>query len=108
MPLNTAMTARTATGLVVAITCTLMLATMGWAVAVLVFALLLSFVVWLGRPAQPATKRTLALYVTAVVVQSAHLAEEYRAGFYRLFPPVLGRPPWSARQFLLFNLVWLA
>jgi hypothetical protein len=42
-----------------------------------------------------------------VVVQCAHLLEEYRTGFYRVFPPVFGADPWSARRFLTFNVVWL-
>jgi hypothetical protein len=84
-----------------------MLATMGRAVAFLVGALGLSYGVWLMRPALPAASRVLPAYVAAVLVQCGHLTEEYHTGFYRMFPPVVGRDPWSARQFLIFNLVWL-
>jgi hypothetical protein len=85
-----------------------MLATMGRAVVFLVGALTLSFGLWLVRPAVPAASRILPAYAAAVLVQCGHLAEEYRTGFYRMFPPVLGSDPWSARQFLILNLVWLA
>jgi hypothetical protein len=34
--------------------------------------------------------------------------EEYRTGFYSVFPPVFGAEAWSAARFLTFNLVWLA
>jgi hypothetical protein len=84
-----------------------MLAAMGWAAVLLVVALLFSFGLWLTRPAWPSA-RVLPVYAVALLLQVAHLAEEYRAGFYRVFPPVLGQAPWSARQFLLFNIVWLA
>jgi hypothetical protein len=40
-------------------------------------------------------------------MQCGHLIEEYRTAFYRMFPPVLGSDPWSARQFLIFNLACL-
>ena len=84
-----------------------MLATMGRAVVFLVGALGLSYGLWFVRPALPAASRVLPAYAAAVLVQCGHLTEEYRTGFYRMFPPVLGSDPWSARQFLIFNLVWL-
>jgi hypothetical protein len=91
----------------VTVACALMLATMGRAVVFLVGALGLSYGLWLARPVLPVASRILPAYAAAVLVQSAHLTEEYRTGFYRMFPPVLGSDPWSARQFLIFNLVWL-
>jgi hypothetical protein len=84
-----------------------MLATMGRAVVLLVGALGLSYGLWLVSPAPPAASRVLPAYAAAVVVQCGHLTEEYRTGFYRMFPPVLGSDAWSARQFLIFNVIWL-
>jgi hypothetical protein len=84
-----------------------MLATMGRAVVFLVVALGLSYGLWLVRPEFSPARRILPAYAAAVVVQCGHLTEEYRTGFYRMFPPVLGSDPWSARQFLFFNLVCL-
>lgn len=98
---------RAFTGLVVIVTCALMLATIGRAIVFLVGALVFSYGVWLVRPALPAPSRILPAYAAAVLVQCGHLTEQYRTGFYRMFPPVLGGDPWSARQFLIFNLVWL-
>jgi Protein of unknown function with HXXEE motif len=100
--------ARAVTGLIVAIGCVLMLAAMGRAVVFLVAALGLSYGLWLMRPAVPSASRILPAYTAAVFVQCGHVAEEYQTGFYRMFPPVLGTDAWSARRFLIFNLVWLA
>ena len=83
-----------------------MLATMGRAVAFLAAALVLAYVLWLDQPAiEP--RKVLPAYLVAVCAQSVHLVEEYRAGFYREFPPILGAAPWSAVAFLLFNVTWL-
>src|SRR5437016_2791564 len=49
-----------------------------------------------------------AVVLLAVLIQCAHLIEEYRAGFYRFLPAIMGSVAWSARHFLVFNLVWLA
>ena len=99
--------ARLVTGLVVAAACAVMLATMGRAASLLVIALVVSYGLWLPRSEWPPVERIIAVYVAAVLVQCAHLVEEYQAGFYRVFPPVFGADPWSARQFLVFNLIWL-
>jgi hypothetical protein len=99
---------RVAVGLVVVAGCALMLATMGRAVGLLALALLVSYALWLSRGAWPASSRILPTFSVAVLVQCIHLIEEYRAGFYRAFPAIMGSTAWSARQFLLFNSVWLA
>jgi hypothetical protein len=95
-------------GLAVFSACALTLATMGRATTVLVLAMIASYGLWLTRPEWPSPERIFPLYTAAVLVQSAHLIEEYRGGFHRMFPPVFGADPWSSRQFLVFNLVWLA
>lgn len=84
-----------------------MFAAMGAAVVLLAAALVLSYVLWSARAAWPRANRVIPAYWAAVLVQCAHLVEEYRSGFYRLFPPVLGDEAWSAHQFLAFNLVWM-
>jgi hypothetical protein len=55
----------------------------------------------------PVANSIIGIYTVAVLVQCAHVIEEYRAGFYRVFPPVFGAEPWSAKRFLTFNVVWL-
>src|SRR5262245_50470635 len=67
-----------------------------------------SYGLWVGRDAWPPAARVPPTYVAAVLVQCAHLAEEYATGFHRAFPPVLGAEPWSGNRFLAFNLAWLA
>lgn len=85
----------------------LTLATMGRATSLLVVAMVVSYGSWVRRTKWPPVESIVGVYAAAVLVQCAHLVEEYRAGFYRVFPPVFGADPWSARRFLVFNLVWL-
>jgi hypothetical protein len=99
---------RITTGLFVAAVCALMLATMGRAVALLAVALLVSYVLWLARFMWPPASRVIPAFAVAVAIQCVHLLEEYRTGFYRIFPSAMGSEAWSARRFLAFNLVWLA
>jgi hypothetical protein len=51
---------------------------------------------------------TIRLAVVAVLLQSAHFAEEYATGFYHRFPELLGLTGWSLSFFVSFNLFWLA
>ena len=88
--------------------CVLTLATMGRSTILLVVALVISYAIWSGRGAWPPSQRVIPPYLVAVVVQGLHLVEEYQTGFPRLFPPVFGAEPWTSRQFLIFNVVWLA
>lgn len=92
----------------VAVAAALTLAMMGWAAGALVAAMAVSYALWARREAWPAAGRVLPAWAAAVVVQGAHLAEEYATGFNRAFPPVLGAHAWSERRFLAFNLAWLA
>ena len=98
---------RSLTGLAIVVACTLMIATMGRAVSLLTAALALSYGLWLTRSVWPAADRVLPAFATAVVIQSVHLVEEYRTGFFRVFPGVVGSAEWSAEQFLWFNAVCL-
>ena len=95
-------------GLAAAAACALTLATMGWAASLLVVAMAVSYALWVGRAEWPAPARVIPVYAAAVLVQCAHLAEEYGTGFHRAFPPVRGAEPWSGSRFLVFNLAWLA
>ena len=96
------------TGLVVAAAGALMLAMMGRAVVVLVVALGASYAIWVTRSDWAATRHIVPVLLVAVLVQCVHLGEEIWSGFYRRFPPVMGGGPWSERQFVVFNAVWLA
>lgn len=95
-----------ATAAVVVVVDVAMLVTMGRAVALLAVALVLAYVVWLAQSVlEP--RRVLSAYLLALAAQGLHFIEEYRAGFYREFPPLVGAAPWSRSTFLLFNLAWL-
>ena len=83
------------------------LATMGRPVAVLVAAQVVSVLIWLRRSTWPAPHRVLPVYIAAVLVQCAHLVEEYLTGFYRALPPIFGSDPWLPSRFLAFNVAWL-
>jgi hypothetical protein len=99
---------RVAAGVATLATGALTLATMGRAASLLVVAMAVAYALWVTRTGWPPAKRILPIYATAVLVQCAHLAEEYATGFHLAFPPVFGTEPWSGRRFLAFNLVWLA
>jgi len=85
----------------------MMLATMGPAVSLLAAALIVSYGLWLTRSEWPSADRVLPVFAAAVLIQCVHLFEEYRTGFFRVFPPVVGLAEWSAERFLWFNAVWL-
>ena len=87
--------------------CVIILVTMGRATIPLVVTLALCYGIWVRRSEWPPAKSIIGVYSVAVIVQGAHLFEEYRTGFYRVFPTVFGADPWSARRFLVFNFVWL-
>jgi hypothetical protein len=95
-------------GVVVALSAVVTLATMGLPAIMLVIALAVSFAVWAKRVDWPTGHRIVVVYAVAVLIQFAHVAEEYRGEFHRLFPPVFGAEPWTGRRFLLFNFAWLA
>lgn len=99
--------ASTITGAFAVVAAVLMLAVMGRAVTGLVVALFVSYLLGF-RPIPAGTLRAAApAYFAAVGAHVAHFIEEYRAGFYDAFPPVVGAAPWSRESFLLFNLLWL-
>jgi len=79
---------------------------MGFAVAGLDLALLGSFALWAARPKPSPPARVLPVLGAALLVQLAHLAEEYRAGFQRAFPGLVGYS-WENWRFLAFNAAWL-
>ena len=87
--------------------CVVILLTMGRATILLVVTLAVCYAVWARRPEWPSAKSIIGVYAVSVGVQCAHVFEEYRTGFYRVFPPVFGADPWSTRRFLTFNFVWL-
>ena len=95
------------TAIGVALTSTAMWLAMGWAVTPLVIALIGSYLLWLSRDRWPIGRALGIAYGTAIAVQCVHLLEEYRTGFYRVFPPVFGAEPWEAGRFLVFNAAWL-
>jgi hypothetical protein len=91
----------------IAVAATTMLAVMGRAVAGLVAALIVAYLLGLRPIRVEHLRELMPVYVTAIGAQVVHLIEEYRTGFHRDFPPVFGQPPWSSERFLLFNLAWL-
>jgi uncharacterized protein with HXXEE motif len=95
-------------GIVVAAACAIDLIVMGRAVTPLVIGLLVSYLLWISQAEWRPTREMMLTYATAVFVQCLHLIEEYRTGFYSVFPPMLGGQAWSPERFLTFNLAWLA
>jgi uncharacterized membrane protein (UPF0136 family) len=83
------------------------LETMGRAVSLLVGTMVLSLMLWSSRATWMRSRHLMPVYIAAVVVQGAHVLEEYQTGFHRVFPAGFGAAPWSSRQFLAFNLIWL-
>ena len=79
---------------------------MGPAVVVLDAALLASYALWATRPEPAPPRRVLPALALAIVVQLAHLAEEFQAGFQRAFPALFGYA-WGDTRFLAFNAAWL-
>jgi hypothetical protein len=98
---------RLAVASVVLVAAIVMLATMGRAVLGLVAALLVSYALWMRAPRDLELRRAVAAYAIAVAALLLHFCEELAFGFYRLFPPVVGAPPWNSGVFLAFNLSWL-
>ena len=67
----------------------------------------MAYLLWgFGLPWR-AGPRVLPLYLAGLAVQCLHLLEEYLTGFGRDFPALFGLA-WNEREFLAFNLVWLA
>ena len=99
---------RVMAGLAVAAAGALTLGMMGRAAGLLVVAMGVAYGIWLARAEWPPAAGIIPIYAAAVLVQCAHLAEEYRTGFHRALPPVFGAEPWSGSRFLVFNFVWLA
>lgn len=61
-----------------------------------------------GVVASPVQLRAaVRIAVAAILVQTAHFAEELATGFQQRFPELLGLTPWSLRFFVTFNLIWL-
>jgi hypothetical protein len=79
---------------------------MGRAVIALDAALLISLALWAVHPSRLPPARVLPVFAAAIVVQAAHLVEEYRAGFQRSFPSLFGYI-WEDWRFLSFNVAWL-
>jgi hypothetical protein len=78
---------------------------MGRAVLLLDVALVIGFVLWVVRPIAPSS-RIIPVFIGAVCVQCVHFAEEYRAGFHRVFPAQFGYV-WDNWRFVTFNTFWL-
>lgn len=79
---------------------------MGRAVVPLDVALAVSYALWVARPVPALPARVLPALAVALLVQLAHLAEEYRAGFHRAYPALFGYA-WEDWRFLAFNAAWL-
>jgi len=79
---------------------------MGRAVLVLDVALLISLMLWVVRPITAPNSRVLPVFIGAAGAQIIHFAEEYRAGFQRVFPAQFGYV-WENWRFVTFNALWL-
>ena len=79
---------------------------MGPAVLPLDLALAASWALWAAPRAPAPPARVVPAFAAALLVQLLHLAEEYRAGFQRAYPALLGYA-WDDARFLAFNAAWL-
>jgi hypothetical protein len=80
---------------------------LGTAVVPLSAGLLVAYLAWAVAPWKSEPEKVLPMYLIAIAVQCAHVAEEFAAGFQRQFPPLLGSR-WDDTHFVTFNLAWLA
>jgi len=80
---------------------------LGIATAGLSIGLVVAYLIWRDWRWQGDRKLVLCPYVLSLVCFVLHFAEEYSTDFYVAFPHLIG-DSWSARSFLIFNLVWLA
>ncbi len=67
--------------------------------------LVVSYALWVGTAWRAGRGLRLALGV-GILVFVAHFVEEFLAGFRTELPALVGRPPWSAPQFVGFNGAW--
>ena len=80
---------------------------LGLATAGLSIGLIVAYLIWRDWKWQADGKRVLYPYVLTLGGFILHFAEEYFTDFYVAFPRLIG-DSWSARSFLIFNLVWFA
>ena len=81
---------------------------MGPAVTGLNIGLMFAYGVWLANfpDLQVSPGKVGSIYLLAVAVQCAHLAEEYAMDFHLEFPGLFGYT-WPGKLFIAFNLIWL-
>jgi hypothetical protein len=84
----------------------ILLGTAGLSVAALA-AVLITLSRGHPAPAPAALQAVARVAALAVIVQSAHFAEELATGFHRRFPQQLGLAPWPLSFFISFNVFWL-
>jgi protein-S-isoprenylcysteine O-methyltransferase Ste14 len=89
----------------VVVAATVTIAMLGRPTIGLIVAMVVSYLLWLRLP-RIGGPGVVRLYISAIVVQVAHFAEEYRSGFQRAFPELFG-DSWSDARFIAFNLAWL-
>lgn len=82
---------------------------MGPAVILLNIGLVASLLAWLttgaGRPYPP--RLVGPLYLASISIQTFHFVEEFTGRVYELVPPLFNLNPFSARQFAVFNVIWI-
>jgi protein-S-isoprenylcysteine O-methyltransferase Ste14 len=78
---------------------------LGRATAGLSIAMAVAYFIWRDRRWKADGKRVFYAYVLSLGCFVLHFAEEYFTDFYVAFPRLMG-DSWSARSFLIFNLVW--
>jgi protein-S-isoprenylcysteine O-methyltransferase Ste14 len=82
-------------------------ALLGLATAGLSIGLIVAYWIWRDARWQASGRGLLWAYSLSIGLFVVHFAEEYCTGFYAAFPRLFGSF-WSARSFVVFNLVWLA
>jgi hypothetical protein len=83
--------------------------TMGPAVILLNIGLVAALIAWIttGEDWRDPHRLIAPFFVASIVVQALHFTEEYRGRLYETLPPLFGFDPFTAKQFGMFNIVWL-
>lgn len=79
---------------------------MGLPIIFLNAGLIISLFVWTNF--NRSYSRNLSwLYLIGTLIQVTHFFEEYYTEFYKTLPSIFNAYPWTKKQFIIFNIIWL-
>ncbi|MFC4872608.1 hypothetical protein [Negadavirga shengliensis] len=79
---------------------------MGLPVVILNVGLLVALIIWFSFKKDYSHVNPW-LYLSGVFIQLTHFLEEYYTRFYERLPLLFDARPWTACQFLTFNIIWI-